>query len=191
MIFENEITIEITCSYEELDKILIEKGFEVVEKYKIVDDYLLPKTSDLTNKNSLEILKEAIIVRNFNDYEKELVYKYKEYNDLGEILKQSKVVCHVNDIDESINFLENIGYKKLIHIENNSICYSNGELSFSVQLVNNKYIFIELEERSKHVETVFSNAEDMKKAIDSLNIPMVKNNYFAKKTVIVLEESKK
>lgn len=57
MIFENEITIEITCSYEELDKMLIEKGFEVVEKYKIVDDYLLPKTSDLTNKNSLEILK--------------------------------------------------------------------------------------------------------------------------------------
>lgn len=34
MIFENEITIETTCSYEELDKMLIEKGFEVVEKYK-------------------------------------------------------------------------------------------------------------------------------------------------------------
>jgi len=87
--------------------------------------------------------------------------------------------------------MKTIGYKELIHIQNNSVVYTNDKIEFAVQLVNDKYIFIELEERSEHVKTVFSNIEDMKKVIDSLNIPMVKNNYFAKKAVIVLEESKK
>ena len=191
MKYENEITVQVTCSYEELHNLLIKQGFKIIEKYTIIDEYLISKDYDLKNKNSLAILKECVIVRYIENTLKELLYKYKEYSNNGDIIKQAKVSCKVNDIKEASNFMKTIGYKELIHIQNNSVVYTNDKIEFAVQLVNDKYIFIELEERSEHVKTVFSNIEDMKKVIDSLNIPMVKNNYFAKKAVIVLEESKK
>ena len=191
MKYENEITVQVTCNYEELHSLLIKQGFKIIEKYKVIDEYLISKDYDLKNKNSLDILKECVIVRYIENTLKELLYKYKEYSNNGDILKQAKVSCKVNDIKEASNFMKTIGYKELIHIQNNSVVYTNDKIEFAVQLVNDKYIFIELEERSEHVKTVFSNIEDMKKVIDSLNIPMVKNNYFAKKAVIVLEESKK
>lgn len=191
MKYENEITVQVTCNYEELHNLLIKQGFKIIEKYKVIDEYLISKDYDLKNKNSLDILKECVIVRYIENTLKELLYKYKEYSNNGDILKQAKVSCKVNDIKEASNFMKTIGYKELIHIQNNSVVYANDKIEFAVQLVNDKYIFIELEERSEHVKTVFSNVEDMKKVIDSLNIPMVKNNYFAKKAVIVLEESKK
>lgn len=191
MKYENEITVQVTCNYEELHNLLIKQGFKIIEKYKVIDEYLISKDYDLKNKNSLDILKECVIVRYIENTLKELLYKYKEYSNNGDIIKQAKVSCKVNDIKEASNFMKTIGYKELIHIQNNSVVYANDKIEFAVQLVNDKYIFIELEERSEHVKTVFSNVEDMKKVIDSLNIPMVKNNYFAKKAVIVLEESKK
>lgn len=191
MKYENEITVQVTCNYEELHNLLIKQGFKIIEKYKVIDEYLISKDYDLKNKNSLDILKECVIVRYIENTLKELLYKYKEYSNNGDILKQAKVSCKVNDIKEASNFMKTIGYKELIHIQNNSVVYTNDKIEFAVQLVNDKYIFIELEERSEHVKTVFSNVEDMKKVIDSLNIPMIKNNYFAKKAVIVLEESKK
>ena len=191
MKYENEITVQVTCSYEELHNLLIKQGFKIIEKYKVIDEYLISKDYDLKNKNSLDILKECVIVRYIENTLKELLYKYKEYSNNGDIIKQAKVSCKVNDIKEASNFMKTIGYKELIHIQNNSVVYTNDKIEFAVQLVNDKYIFIELEERSEHVKTVFSNVEDMKKVIDSLNIPMIKNNYFAKKAVIVLEESKK
>ena len=191
MKYENEITVQVTCNYEELHNLLIKQGFKIVEKYTLIDEYLISKDYDLKNKNSLDILKECVIVRYIENTLKELLYKYKEYSNNGDIIKQAKVSCKVNDIKEASNFMKTIGYKELIHIQNNSVVYTNDKIEFAVQLVNDKYIFIELEERSEHVKTVFSNVEDMKKVIDSLNIPMVKNNYFAKKAVIVLEESKK
>ena len=191
MKYENEITVQVTCSYEELHNLLIKQGFKIIKKYTIIDEYLISKDYDLRNKNYLDILKECVIVRYIENTLKELLYKYKEYSNNGDILKQAKVSCKVNDIKEASNFMKTIGYKELIHIQNNSVVYTNDKIEFAVQLVNDKYIFIELEERSEHVKTVFSNVEDMKKVIDSLNIPMVKNNYFAKKAVIVLEESKK
>ena len=191
MKYENEITVQVTCSYEELHSLLIKQGFKIVEKYKVIDEYLISKDYDLKNKNSLDILKECVIVRYIENTLKELLYKYKEYSNNGDIIKQAKISCKVNDIKEASNFMKTIGYKELIHIQNNSVVYTNDKIEFAVQLVNDKYVFIELEERSEHVKTVFSNVEDMKKVINSLNIPMVKNNYFAKKAVIVLEESKK
>ena len=191
MKYENEITVQVTCNYEELHSLLIKQGFKIIEKYKVIDEYLISKDYDLKNKNSLDILKECVIVRYIENTLKELLYKYKKYSNNGDIIKQAKVSCKVNDIKEASNFMKTIGYKELIHIQNNSVVYTNDKIEFAVQLVNDKYIFIELEERSEHVKNVFSNLEDMKKVIDSLNIPMVKNNYFAKKAVIVLEESKK
>ena len=188
MKYENEITVQVTCSYEKLHNLLIKQGFKIIKKYTIIDEYLISKDYDLRNKNYLDILKECVIVRYIENIVKELLYKYKEYNDNGYIIKQAKVSCKVNDIKEASNFMKTIGYKELIHIQNNSIVYTNDKIEFAVQLVNDKYIFIELEDKSEYLNKTYSSIEEMKEEINLYNLPIVKDKYFAKKAAIILED---
>ena len=188
MKYENEITVQVTCSYEELHNLLIKQGFKIIKKYTIIDEYLISKDYDLRNKNYLDILKECVIVRYIENIVKELLYKYKEYSNNGDIIKQAKVSCNVNDIKEASNFMKTIGYKELIHIQNNSIVYTNDKIEFAVQLVNDKYIFIELEDKSEYLNKTYSSIEEMKEEINLYNLPIVKDKYFAKKAAIILED---
>lgn len=188
MKYENEITVQVTCSYEELHNLLIKQGFKIIKKYTIIDEYLISKDYDLRNKNYLDILKECVMVRYIENIVKELLYKYKEYNNNGDIIKQAKVSCKVNDIKEASNFMKTIGYKELIHIQNNSIVYTNDKIEFAVQLVNDKYIFIELEDKSEYLNKTYSSIEEMKEEINLYNLPIVKDKYFAKKAAIILED---
>ena len=188
MKYENEITVQVTCNYEELHSLLIKQGFKIIEKYTIIDEYLISKDYDLKNKNSLDILKECVIVRYIENTLKELLYKYKEYSNNGDILKQAKVSCKVNDIKEASNFMKTIGYKELIHIQNNSVVYTNDKIELAVQLVNDKYIFIELEDKSEYLNKTYSSIEEMKEEINLYNLPIVKDKYFAKKAAIILED---
>ena len=191
MKYENEIPVQVTCSYEELHSLLIKQGFKIIEKYKVIDEYLISKDYDLKNKNSLAILKECVIVRYIENTLKELLYKYKEYSNNGDIIKQAKVSCKVNDIKEASNFMKTIGYKELIHIQNNSVVYTNDKIEFAVQLVNDKYIFIELEDKSEYLNKTYSSIEEMKEEINLYNLPIVKDKYFAKKAAIILEDKLK
>lgn len=191
MKYENEITVQVTCNYEELHSLLIKQGFKIIEKYTIIDEYLISKDYDLRNKNYLDILKECVIVRYIENTLKELLYKYKEYNNNGDILKQAKVSCKVNDIKEASNFMKTIGYKELIHIQNNSVVYTNDKIELAVQLVNDKYIFIELEDKSEYLNKTYSSIEEMKEEINLYNLPIVKDKYFAKKAAIILEDKLK
>ena len=191
MKYENEITVQVTCSYEELHNILIKQGFKIIKKYTIIDEYLISKDYDLRNKNYLDILKECVIVRYIENIVKELLYKYKEYNNNGDIIKQAKVSCKVNDIKEASSFMKTIGYKELIHIQNNSVVYTDDKIEFAVQLVNDKYIFIELEDKSEYLNKTYSSIEEMKEEINLYNLPIVKDKYFAKKAAIILEDELK
>ena len=188
MKYENEITVQVTCSYEELHNLLIKQGFKIIKKYTIIDEYLISKDYDLRNKNYLDILKECVIVRYIENIVKELLYKYKEYSNNGDIIKQAKVSCKVNDIKEASNFMKTIGYKELIHIQNNSVVYTNDKIELAVQLVNDKYIFIELEDKSEYLNKTYSSIEEMKEEINLYNLPIVKDKYFAKKAAIILED---
>lgn len=191
MKYENEITVQVTCNYEELHSLLIKQGFKIIEKYTIIDEYLISKDYDLKNKNYLDILKECVIVRYIENTLKELLYKYKEYSNNGDIIKQAKVSCKVNDIKEASNFMKTIGYKELIHIQNNSVVYTNDKIELAVQLVNDKYIFIELEDKSEYLNKTYSSIEEMKEEINLYNLPIVKDKYFAKKAAIILEDKLK
>lgn len=191
MKYENEITVQVTCNYEELHSLLIKQGFKIIEKYTIIDEYLISKDYDLKNKNYLDILKECVIVRYIENTLKELLYKYKEYSNNGDIIKQAKVSCKVNDIKEASNFMKAIGYKELIHIQNNSVVYTNDKIELAVQLVNDKYIFIELEDKSEYLNKTYSSIEEMKEEINLYNLPIVKDKYFAKKAAIILEDKLK
>ena len=64
---ENEITIRILCSKEELIKHLEEKGLKKGRKFRLDDHYLIPKTLKIEELTIREILSKAVIVRNIDN----------------------------------------------------------------------------------------------------------------------------
>jgi len=179
---ENEITVKVMCDYETLVEELKKNNFEFVEEYDLFDQYMIDKDEDIYNLEKLEILKKCILVREIQNIKKVLLYKYKKYNDNGDILEQGKIECPITDIEKGIKFMETINYKKLFKIHTKNIIYKNEELELDVQIVNGKYILIEVE------IDIEEDIEKIKDKLNSYNLSIDKSNYFYKKAEIMLNE---
>ncbi len=182
MIEEVEITAQIKCEYDILVKILEEKGFKQIDDYILHDYYMINKNINIQEYKPLELLKKCILVRNVDNSTKELLYKYKEYDDNENIIKQGKVKCPIEDINKAINFMEAIEYQKIIEIYDHITVYSDGNLELAIQKVNDKYIFIEY-------ESVDIPASEMIETLKKYNLPIEGDNYFVKKAEIILKET--
>ena len=188
MKFENEITVLVNSDYDTLHKDLIKSGFKIADNYITNDIYMIDKDVDLSKLTSLEILKKCAIVREIIGYKKVLLYKYKEYDLNGDIIKQGKIECPIENIDKAINFMEAINYRKLIEIHDKCTEYVNDEIELIVQEVNDKYIFFEVEDECCNINKKFSSIDEIKDIINKYDLPFVKNNYFVKKAEIILNE---
>ena len=81
---ENEITIRILCSKEELIKHLEEKGLKKGRRFRLDDHYLIPKTLKLEELTVREILSKAVIIRNIDNDGKivnKITFKNKNINE--------------------------------------------------------------------------------------------------------------
>ncbi len=81
-------------------------------------------------------------------------------------------------------------YEELLRIDDHIIVYANQEDEIAVQLVNDKHIYIEIEEKCYTINRVYRNIEEMKNVIAKYTIPMKENNYYVRKAEIELRESK-
>jgi len=188
MEYENEITVLIENDYKSLHNILTNNGFVIKDKYIANDIYMIDKIIDIYNLDKLEILKNCILVRDLVGMRKELLYKYKKFDAKGNILEQRKVSCPILDIDKAVSFMEQINYIKIFEINDKCIDYSNGKTELTIQLVNDKYIFIEMEDKQRFGNKEYSTIEEMIEEFDSYNLPYKKGNYFVKKAEMMLEE---
>lgn len=189
MIYENEITVEISCNEKELLNILKTNNFKMKEQYDLIDYYLI-KDYD-SNIDEIELLKQCILIRHIikeNNEIKLITYKYKEINEKGEIINQGKINCKTESIDDAINIFEAIGYTKIMEIKDHITVYANNDTELSVQQVNNKHTYIEIEDKCHFINKTYSNIDEMKNEIKKYNIPIKDNNYFVKKAVIELKE---
>lgn len=109
-----------------------------------------------------------------------ITYKYKEYNDKKDIIKQGKIDCGVISISDAKSLLELIGYKELIQIRDHLIVYVNDKTELAVQFINDKYIYIEIEEKSNYVSRKYDSIEEMIDNLKQYNIPIKSDNYFVK-----------
>lgn len=186
MKFENEVTVEIDTTLNNLLEIFKNNGFELKEEYEVKDVYMVEKLADMS-EDPLEILKKCILIRDIitETYEKKCVtYKYKEYNENREIIRQGKSDLIINSIDEAIIFFNNIGYKKLININDHLMVYANDTSEMAVQIVNDKHIYIEIEQKCDRIGKCYKNIDEMKNEFVKYNIPIKDNNYFVKKAEI-------
>lgn len=182
MKFEKEITVSVNTSKKELINFLDSNNYKKVDSYIVSDIYYVENDMDL-DINSLEILKKCILIRSIDDKKHYLMYKYKEYDQNENIINQGKSKVQVINKEDANTFLKTIGYKELISIIDYVDVYEKDGFQICVQDVNNKYLFIEVEENKE-----YNTLEGMIKALEKTKIDCDKSNYFVKKAKIVFEE---
>ena len=188
MKYENEITVEVDTDLNNLIKLLEEKGFKLKEKYELNDIYLINKNDKFGDY--LSMLNRCILIRQVVEENKEskmLTYKYKEYNDKQEITKQGKIKVNIDDLENAKLLLEKLNFEELIRINDTIFVYVKTGDEIAVQWVNNKHLYIEIEE-GNGIEKVYNSIDDMKKVISDNEIPIKGNNYFVKKAEEELKE---
>ena len=176
---ENEITIRILCSKEELIKHLEEKGLKKGRIFRLDDHYLIPKTLKIEELTAREILSKAVIIRNIENDGKivnKITFKKKNINEKGEIVSQAATSCEVMDYTEGIRLFEELGYYEIMNIIEDDIIYYNDNIEIAIKDVYNGDLLIETE-TNNNITTI----EELKEIIESLEIPFEKDNYFVKK----------
>lgn len=190
MNYENEITVEVDTTLENVVSILESKGFELKEKYDLNDIYLINKNDK--QGDYLSMLNRCILIRDIIEEDKEtkmLTYKYKEYNENKEITKQGKIKVKIDDIENSKLLFEKLNFEELIRIYDHMMVYATDKDELVIQDVNNKHIYIEIEDKCNYANRFYNSIDEMKDVITNNNIPIKGNNFFVKKAEIELQET--
>lgn len=192
MKLENEITVEVLETKENVIKSISSNGFKLLKEYDINDIYLVKKEFE-NCKNYNELLNNSILIRNISEKpntRKLITYKQKHIDDNGNILNQINANVEINNIDDAYNMLKLIGYMELMKISDHISVYqkNNGD-ELALQFVNDR-IYIEIEEKCEHTGKRYESLDYMKSIIKNLNLPIKDENYYAKKAEDILNDKK-
>lgn len=176
---KNEITIKVTCSNDELIRHLTNKGFSEGRKFTLDDYYLIPKDLDIKNTTTREILSKAIIIRYIVDdgkIKQKITFKKKNINENGEIINQKAYNCEILDFKSAIDLFNELGYYEIMSIKESDIIYFKNNIELAVKFIENSDTLIEFE-----TNETYDTVEKLKNAINDIEIPIEKNNFFVKK----------
>lgn len=192
MKLENEITVEVLETKENVIKSISSNGFKLLKKYDINDIYLVKK--EFQNcKNYNKLLNNSILIRDISEKSntrKLITYKQKHIDDNRNILNQINANVEINNIEDAYNMLKLIGYMELMKISDHiSVYQKNNGGELALQFVNDR-IYIEIEEKCEHTGKRYESLDYMKGIIKNLNLPIKDENYYAKKAEDILNDKK-
>ena len=192
MKLENELTVELLETKENIIKAICNNGFKLEKEYDINDIYLVKQEFE-NCKNYNLLLNNSILIRDISEYpnaRKLITYKQKNIDDNGNILNQINANVEIKNIDDAYNMLKLIGYIDLMKIRDHISIYQkdNGD-EIALQFVNDR-IYIEIEEKCEHTGKKYESLDYMKSIITSLNLPIKNENYYAKKAEDILNDKK-
>lgn len=185
---ENEITVKVECSKEELLKCLKDKGFKKVRMFSLDDYFYIPENLHIKNMTSRDIVAKAVIIRYIvsdNKISKKITYKIKEIAENGDIINQKAINCEVFDINEAKKLFESLGYYQIMNIKENDEVYSQNGFELYIKYIEKGDILIEVETEE---DTEWDSIEKIKNMISQINIPIKKDEYFVKKAEIELNK---
>ena len=178
---ENEVTVRVTCSKDELMKCLINKGFEKGREFSLDDYYFIPKTLDTKTLSTREILSKAVIIRyivNEGKVSKKITFKIKNIADNGDIINQQAINCDIYDIEEAKKLFEALGFYEIMNIKEKDEIYSKNGFELAIKYIENSDILIEIETEPN---TEWDTIEKIKNILLQIDLPIEKNEYFVKK----------
>ena len=189
MNLSNEITVKVTCSLEQMYNILENKGFSIVDKFSLEDVYYIPKEVDIKSEPIRKILTKYILIRNITQFIPDkfidsynifkITHKRKNIAPDGSIINQYKKDCKIQDMIEAKGLIEELGFKEIMTIKENSIVYGKNDLKLAIKDIEDGENLIEIEtiENNPKLDTI----EKLKVIINELQIPIDTNDYFVKK----------
>lgn len=184
----NEITVKLKVSIEEVQKLLIEKGFVEQYRFSLDDVYFVPKDLSFENLSVREILAKAVLARYIvvegrDVPEQRLTFKVKKIAENGEILSQMATNCDVENIEDAKKFLEVIGYKELMKIKEYDVVYEKDGFELETKDVVNGDNLIECE---TNATGKYTTIEALKQKIVEEEIPIYTDDFFVKKAEVEL-----
>ncbi len=187
---KNEITVKIKCELDEFYKILKEKGFKEVKAFTLDDTFFIPSKvkEDIDKLTTRNILSKAVLIRNIqkpNCTVKTITYKYKEFNEAGDIINQNAINCKIEEIDQAKRLLTAIDYKEIMRIVEHDVVYEKDGFELAVKNVENGYNLIEIETKDDEKNNTI---EKLKQQLEKHEIPVYTDDYFVKKAEIELNK---
>ena len=147
---ETEITVEVFDDVQTIDKILKEKNFFVTDKKTLNDFYYTNfKPKELKNIKYTNLIKNSFLVRNVtgeNFYETTLCYKNKIIDENENVIAEEKTKSKVENLEKTLQILNKANITNWCNLKQDMIIYSNNQVEFAVQIVENLGVFIEFEE---------------------------------------------
>ena len=184
----NEVTIKVIDSKENLIKILINKGFKEGKKFSLDDYYFIPNNIDINKLSTREILAKAVIIRYIIDENKiiqKITFKRKNIDEKGNILSQDSVNCDIKDIEDAKRLFKAIGYSEIMNIKENGIIYYKNNFELALKFIENGDFLMEIETEEN---TEWNTIDKIIKIVKELELPIEKNNYFIKKAENILNK---
>lgn len=177
----NEITIRVLCTEKELLDIINKQKFDFINEYNATDIFMIPNNLDIYTKESREILKSAILLREFkgissDKHKMKITFKDKEIDKEGNIISQYSVNCEIKNIEDAKELFKHIGYKELMKIDERHFSYEKNNFKIIIKILSEKNILIEAE-TNDYFDTIDKLKEEMKKT----TVPFDTSNYFVKK----------
>lgn len=185
---DNEITVKVRTSLDELCKLLEEKGFHLVYTFLLDDTYFVPQDLDMENMKVRDIVAKAVLTRYIVRYDtgkitQKITFKKKEINENGEILSQEATDCEVLEIEDAKKLLTDMGYKEILRVKENDSVYEKYGFQLSVKDISGGDILIEAEiGENDGISTI----EELKQKMIEEEIPIFTDDFFVKKAEVEL-----
>lgn len=182
-----EITVKVNNTLDEVDKILISKGFKLIRKSRVEDEYVCPNDIKVNRENILKVLSSSVLIRYLKTQDgefKKITYKDKKYDKNDMVISEEKINVSINDIQSAHKLFEKINFKNLVDVKYDVIVYSNNDYEFAFQNVEGLGLLLEFENENDFEgvsdEAIANEKQKMYEIVKNYGIK-VENNYDIKK----------
>ena len=182
-----EITVKVNNTLDEVDKILISKGFKLIRKSRVEDEYVCPNDINVNRENILKVLSSSVLIRYLKTKDgefKKITYQDKKYDKNDMVISEEKINVSINDIQSAHKLFKKINFKNLVDVKYDVIVYSNNDYEFAFQNVEGLGLLLEFENENDFEgvsdEAIANEKQKMYEIIKNYGIK-VENNYDIKK----------
>lgn len=188
-----EITVRVNMKLEDLFTYLNENNFIFHQSFRCIDIFMIKK-EQLVNKITLNDLNNCIILRKLIFKDKTLKYmviKNKEYDENGNIIKSNQMNIDIQYVTKEKSRLLANGYVELIKMNDHCYTYSKNNHEFIIEHIDELGTFIEFENMNYDSNTKNGNSiNDLIELFNSFNIDYDHNDYFCKKSWLLIKKQK-
>lgn len=190
MIDELQLTVQVNMTYEELDKVLTEKGLNRVNQKYQHDLFMIKEDEEIEGLADFEKLSKTIIIRDIQDEFKGYIYKKSSYDVLTATLKKSSIRVDLVDLDQGFHFLQALGYKKYFALNQNLVEYANATNKICVSVIKDLGVFVEIHGHHLNYQNGTTPSE-LRRILDDYVPNIMNHDYYVSKPIMMIRKMSK